>query len=512
MRRPGIRCRSFRSHICVSMARSHICVSMARSHICVSMALLLILCGCQGGPTIAEQRLLNRPSVVILLADDAGYADFGFTGLEPVQTPRIDQIAEQGVICQQGYVCASVCSPSRAGLLTGRYPQRFGHEMNLPAGSGQGLPLEETTLPQRLQELGYRTGLIGKWHLGEDPPYRPTRRGFDRFHGFLGGSRSYHDRPSLPRRTVWLDGETPAPLPAPYVTDAIEVEASRFIREHRASEDHRDQPFFLLVSFNAVHTPMHALADDLQRVPEGIPDKRRKYLAMMLALDRAVGGILDTLEDEQLTDNTVVMFLNDNGGATSNASDNGPLRGMKGSKFEGGIRVPWSVRWPSRIPAGSRLPHPISTLDIAPTLLAMAGSAITGSAIPGSAIPGSDGTETTLDGLDITSLLTGQRTSPPQRELYWRRAVAAAVRSGPWKLLRVESLSPQLFHLDSDPGEAVDRAADHPQVVTFLSSKLRQWEEGVTDPAWMTEKIWQQNQIEKHRPGFFGRNRERSRP
>ncbi len=484
MSQPGIRCSSLRSHICVSMT------------------LLLVLCGCQGGPTIAEQRLLNRPSMVILLADDAGYADFGFTGLEAVQTPRIDQIAEQGVICQQGYVCASVCSPSRAGLLTGRYPQRFGHEMNLPAGSGHGLPLEETTLPQRLQELGYRTGLIGKWHLGEDPPYRPTRRGFDRFHGFLGGSRSYHDRPSLPRRTVWLDGETPTPLPAPYVTDAIEVEASRFIREHRASEEHRDQPFFLLVSFNAVHTPMHALADDLQLIPEGIPDKRRKYLAMMLALDRAVGGILDTLEDEQLTDNTVVMFLNDNGGATSNASDNGSLRGMKGSKFEGGIRVPWSVRWPSRIPAGSRLPHPISTLDIAPTLLAMAGSAITGS----------DGAETTLDGLDITSLLSGQQTTPPQRELYWRRAVAAAVRSGPWKLLRIESLSPQLFHLDSDPGEEIDRAADHPQVVTFLSSKLSQWEKGVTEPGWMTEKIWQQNQIEKHRPGFFGRNRERSRP
>ncbi|RTZ93027.1 MAG: hypothetical protein DSY92_01445, partial [Planctomycetota bacterium] len=188
----------------------------------MSLVLLLVIAGgCQGIRSRFGSFSKRPPSMVILLADDAGYSDFGFTGLSQIETPHIDQIARQGVVCEQGYVCASVCSPSRAGLLTGRYPQRFGHEMNLPAGSGLGLALTERTIADRLKRLGYATGAVGKWHLGEEPPYRPRQRGFDSFQGFLGGSRTYHDRASLARRTVWLDGDAPAPLPDPYVTDAI---------------------------------------------------------------------------------------------------------------------------------------------------------------------------------------------------------------------------------------------------------------------------------------------------
>jgi len=454
--------------------------------------IIVLCCGCQGiGPPLGDSAK-RPPSMVILLADDAGYSDFGFTGLTSIQTPNIDQLAAEGVVCEQGYVCASVCSPSRAGLLTGRYPQRFGHEMNLPAGSGLGLPLDQQTIADRLKALGYTTGAVGKWHLGEDPPYRPLQRGFDQFDGFLGGSRSYHDRPALPRRTVWLDGEDPAPLPKPYVTDAIGHSAANFIRQHR------DQPFFLYVAFNAVHTPMHALDQDLQEVPPQLERKRRELLAMTIALDRAVGEVLQTLEQEGLSDDTIVMFLNDNGGATNNASDNGPFRGMKGSKFEGGIRVPWSVRWPSRIAGGSRLSQPISTLDISTTLLAAAG------ADPRSVED--------LDGIDLTAALTGVTDGSDHPDLFWRRAVAAAVRSGPWKLIRVEGLPTQLFQLVDDPGERYDRAAEQPQVVADLSKRLARWEQQLIDPLWETGKVWRKNQLEKHRPGFFGRKLERSRP
>ncbi len=454
--------------------------------------LLVIAGGCQGIRSRFGSFSKRPPSMVILLADDAGYSDFGFTGLSQIETPHIDRIARQGVVCEQGYVCASVCSPSRAGLLTGRYPQRFGHEMNLPAGSGLGLALTERTIADRLKRLGYATGAVGKWHLGEEPPYRPLQRGFDRFQGFLGGSRSYHDRKSLARRTVWLDGDAPAPLPDPYVTDAIGTAASRFIREHS------DEPFFLYVAFNAVHTPMQALDADLELVSTDIQKKRRQLLAMTIALDRAVGEVLQTIDDEGLGDDTIVMFLNDNGGATSNASDNGPLRGMKGSKFEGGIRVPWAVRWPGEIPAGIRLPHPISTLDIAATLLAAAGA--------------DEDSHQDLDGVDIARHLAGADSNPPHDALFWRRSVAAAVRRGPWKLIRVEGLSPQLFHLLDDPGERNDVSLDHAEVVSDLSARLQDWEQQLTEPSWQTGEIWRKNQVEKHRPDFFGREKERSRP
>ncbi len=460
---------------------------------CISLLLLLSIAGgCQGIGSRFGSFSKHPPSMVILLADDAGYSDFGFTGLSQIKTPNIDRIASQGVVCEQGYVCASVCSPSRAGLLTGRYPQRFGHEMNLPAGSGLGLALTERTIADRLKRLGYATGAVGKWHLGEEPPYRPLQRGFDRFQGFLGGSRTYHDRKSLARRTVWLDGDAPAPLPDPYVTDAIGTAASRFIREHS------DEPFFLYVAFNAVHTPMQALDADLEQVSPDIQKKRRQLLAMTIALDRAVGKVLQTIDDEGLGEDTIVMFLNDNGGATSNASDNGPLRGMKGSKFEGGIRVPWTVRWPGKIPAGTRLPHPISTLDIAATLLAAAGA--------------DEDSHDDLDGVDIARHLAGADSAPPHDALFWRRSVAAAVRSGPWKLIRVEGLSPQLFHLQDDPGERNDVSLDHAEVVSDLSARLQAWEQQLTEPAWQTGEIWRKNQVEKHRPGFFGRERERTRP
>jgi arylsulfatase A-like enzyme len=243
---------------------------------------------------------------------------------------------------------------------------------------------------------------------------------------------------------------------------------------------------------------MQALAADLENVSPELPDKRRKLLAMTIALDRAVGQILGTIDESGISENTIVMFVNDNGGATTNASDNGPLRGMKGSKFEGGIRVPWATRWPARIRAGSHFKEPVSTLDIAATVLAAA-------KVPAAL-------RQNLDGVDLSDHLSGLRQDPPHPVLFWRRAVAAAVRYGPWKLIRVEGLAPQLFHLDQDPSENIDRSSDEPELVTDLLARLSHWEEGLVDPAWETGEIWRKNQVEKHRIDFRGREKERSRP
>jgi len=454
----------------------------------LTSAALVPLAGCQ----LPAAREVSPPPIVILLADDAGYVDFGFTGLDRVATPHIDSIAAEGVICRQGYVCASVCSPSRAGLLTGRYPQRFGHEMNLPAGSKLGLPLTEQTLADRLRERGYTTGAIGKWHLGEAPSYRPQQRGFDEFHGFLGGSRPYFDGDRLNPRTRWRTGDETTAMPAPYATDAIGAAAADFIRRHR------QEPFFLYVAFNAVHTPMHVLEDDLAAVPAGDGTKRRKLLAMTVALDRAVGEILSALEESGIGDETLLFFLNDNGGATTNASDNGPLRGMKGSKFEGGVRVPWATRWRGHLPPGTECTAPVTSLDIAATALAAAGVATAGASA--------------LDGVDLTATLTGAVSKPADRLLFWRRSVAAAVRQGPWKLIRVEGLEPQLFNLVDDPGEPVDVSGDNPGHLKDLLAALSGWEEGLVDPLWETGAKWRRNQVEKHRIGFKGREKERTRP
>ena len=230
----------------------------------------------------------------------------------------------------------------------------------------------------------------------------------------------------------------------------------------------------------------------------GAKGKRRKLLAMTLALDRAVGEILAAIDDSEIADNTMVFFVNDNGGATSNASDNGPHRGMKGSKFEGGIRVPWATRWPSQIPAGSRFESPVSTLDIATTVLAAAN-------VPADSLQ-------QLDGVDISDQLRGIDPDAPHEYLFWRRAVAAAVRHGPWKLIRVEGLSPQLFHLQDDPGETTDRSQDQPQRVSDLLGQLSTWEQGLIEPAWSTGEVWRRNQIDKHRIDFLGREKERSKP
>ena len=438
----------------------------------------------------------SKPNIVIILTDDAGYVDFGFTGSTMFPTPHIDRLAAGGVVCTQGYVTASVCSPSRAGLLTGRYQQRFGHELNLPGLSRMeegGLPLTQETIADALTARGYRTGAIGKWHQGLADKFHPLQRGFDEFYGYLGGSRSYFSYEKKPRRAnrAMRDREEVADPPDGYVTDTLAKEACAFI------ERNHERPFFLYVSFTAVHGPMHAKESLLGRFESIEPVKRRKLAAMTAALDDAVGAVQAKLAGHGLAENTLVFFLNDNGGATNNASDNGPWRGMKGSKFEGGVRVPFAVRWPKRLDAGGTFAQPVSALDILPTCIAAAGET------PDDLV---------TDGVDLLPFLCRAREGQPHEVLFWRRGVAAAVRRGQWKLIRIKESPPLLFDLAADPGETTNLAESNPEVVRSLLAALAAWEEEMTEPKWGQDDVWSRNQINKHRMDVKSREAERKLP
>lgn len=408
-----------------------------------------------------------RPNVIVLLSDDAGWGDFGFQGSQLIPTPHLDSIAARGVRLLQGYVTASVCSPSRAGLLTGRYQQRFGHEHNFAPDSPDsiGLPLGQRTLADALSDRGYRTIGLGKWHLGYGAPMHPLERGFDHWFGFLAGSRSYWKSEGKPRRALQRDG-VEIEEDFEYMTDLLGEESAAYI------EANSEQPFFLFLSFNAPHSPMHALERDLARIDEATQKRRRKYAAMTVAMDRAVGRLLTALGENGLVERTLLFFVNDNGGAWNNASDNAPLRGTKGTPFEGGLRVPFLVQWPGTLPAGEDYPWPISTLDIFATAMAAAGGRAT------------DEMETALDGVDLLPFLTGQRQGRPHRELFWRRKQNSAARVDDWKLVTYKNGAPMLFDLAQDPLEQVDLAARHQEIVARLAERLAAWQSELIPPAW----------------------------
>ncbi|MBL9125361.1 MAG: sulfatase [Planctomycetaceae bacterium] len=411
----------------------------------------------------------RRPNIVVIVADDLGYGDLGIHGGDDVPTPNIDSLARDGVRCTDGYVSCPVCSPTRAGLLTGRYQQRFGHEFNPGPGrrqgdgDGFGLPLDQVTLANLLKQAGYRTGLVGKWHLGYAPDFRPQRRGFDEFFGFLGGAHKYFPGSDGERGPIYRGAEVVDEQE--YLTDAFGREAVAFV------ERHAHEPFFLFLTFNAVHNPLEATDKYLDRFPSISEAKRKPYAAMLSALDDNVGRVLDTLHDKQLDEHTLVFFISDNGGPTQgNGSRNTPLRGDKGTVWEGGIRVPYLVRWKGHLPPGKVYAEPVISLDILPTAAAVAGATIP---------PGNN-----LDGVDLLPYLTGQKSGSPHERLYWRFGPQHAVRQANFKLVKTRDGEPQLFDLAKDVSEQNNLAASRQDVLQQLTAAFATWNGELAQPRW----------------------------
>ena len=442
----------------------------------------------------------DKPNIIVILSDDQGYADLSCQGiLKDIRTPHLDQLAADGIRCTNGYVTAPQCIPSRAGLLSGRYQNRFGLEENgtIP------MPLDQILIPERLQQAGYTTGLVGKWHLdpnvasatwirehlpeqaGKAPargkskgimiptelsrPYLPDRRGFTEM--FCGEMNHYWMNYDLRGETV-----LPAKREAvPGFRVDVQTEAAlAFI------DRHADKPFFLHLAYYAPHTPLEATAKYLERFPGKMPERRRTAMAMISAIDDGVGRIRQKLRNHKITGRTLIFFISDNGaplkidmadepmGKTDpgwDGSRNDPWIGEKGMLTEGGIRVPFVVAWPSRIPAGKTYDHPVISLDVGATAVALAGME----------------KPPELDGINLLPHLGGENPRPPHDALFWRFWNQAAVRKGPWKYLQCGPRR-YLFNLDSPEHEKLNRIKEHPEIADQLQAELSTWTNGLPQP------------------------------
>lgn len=422
----------------------------------------------------------DRPNIIIILTDDQGYGDVGFNGCTDIPTPNIDRIAKNGVVFSNGYVSYAVCAPSRAGLITGRYQDRFGYSRNplyRPFDESIGLPLTEQTLPEMLQKTGYATMGIGKWHLGVHEKFRPWKRGFNEFFGFLGGGHRYlpHEYNIAEQDSAKNEGQSyrtklirneKVVEESEYLTDALSREAVSFI------DRNSQQPFFLYLAYNAPHFPLQATQKYLDRFGHISNPKRKTYAAMVSAVDDGVGRVLDKLQELQLTDNTIVVFLSDNGGPESdNASDNGPLRAGKGSFFEGGIRVPFAIQWPRQIKANSRFDQPVISFDIFATIAANVKGATP---------------RNKLDGVDLLPYLHGTKKGTPHEHLFWRnydQKNFAVVHSSGVKEVVLADTATSLYDLKADIGETLNVAGKEKGLLLRFGQERKKWISITVPPA-----------------------------
>jgi arylsulfatase A-like enzyme len=433
-----------------------------------------------------------QPNVLVIIADDLGYADIGVHGGKEVPTPNIDALAASGVRCTNGYVTAPYCSPSRAGFLTGKAQTRFGHEFNPHHGDEAklGLPLDQRTIANMLHDAGYATSLIGKWHQGFDTAHHPQSRGFDEFFGFLVGGHNFllhkdaepefgsahsHDMIYRGREVQRLDG---------YTTDLFSDEALGFMNRNAA------KPWFLYLAYNAVHTPLEIAEKLKSRIPASITDEnRRGYLSLLLGLDDAIGRVMAEVKTKH--PNTLVFFFSDNGGSgrkpffAYNTGTNTPLRGDKGQTLEGGIRVPFFVSWPGHLPAGKTYDPPVSAMDVMPT--ALAGASIGNRrAADSTASRIYDG----IEGVNLLPYLTGENATAPHESLAWRFGPQKAIRRGKWKLVDVRDMEAktqsgwQLYDLDADIGETKNLSAEKPELVAELAKAWEDWNAKNMPPQW----------------------------
>ena len=444
----------------------------------IVIAAILVLGAWSSPAQLAAQRggqTTNKPNVVLVMMDDMGYGDIGSYGVLDAKTPHLDRLAREGVRLTDAYANGAVCTPTRTALISGRYQQRVGLEWALggaPGDQERGLPATGTSLPALLKANGYVTGLVGKWHLGFRPEFGPNAHGFHEFFGFLGGAHDYYRHQNFRGESDLYENTRPIDGPTTYLTDEITQRAVHFIDRHAA------EPFFIEVAYNAVHWPFQPpdmTASDpkrdrgnapLRQMPDDAPPAtRRDYVRMLERADQGVGTILAALERNNVGQNTLVIFTNDNGGEW--LSRNAPLYHRKATLWEGGIRVPLILRWPGHLPSGKTSEQVAITMDLTASILAA-----TGTASP---------TDYRVDGVNILPSLAG-RAPLVERQLFWRIALPQrqqkAVRSGGWKLLLDGGLY-LLFDLNNDPGERHDLAARHPDLVVKLKALLAAWEKDV---------------------------------
>lgn len=411
---------------------------------------------------INSNTVFANPNIVLILADDLGYGEVGARHVGDVDTPNIDAIARSGVTFTDGYVTAPSCVPSRAGLLTGRYQQELGIYGNppMPRPANSGLPAGQITLADALRAQGYHTGMVGKWHLGEEAQDHPLQHGFDEFFGVLASDHPYYgeqEHSGKPFHNPILRGTSPVPASG-YLTDRFASEAASFI-ERNAS-----LPFFLYLPFTATHGPLQAKPEMLARFAHLASERRRVFAAVLASLDEAVGKVRQAIDDAGIADNTVIVFLGDNGCGVVRRTGcrNTPLRGWKYSYHEGGIRIPFLMSWPGQILAGTRYSEPVVSFDLFTTLLQAAGGTSPAS----------------VDGVDLLPYLRGAGGAPHEY-LFWGTRSTGAVRHGKWKLV-----DGALYDLSRDIAEQDDVAATNPAVVADLLGAREAWVRTLAPPLW----------------------------
>ena len=448
----------------------------------MKIRIVLIVLIVLSGSVKAQQNEEKKPNFIIILADDLGYGDLGFTGSKQIKTPHIDALANSGVIFTEAYVSAPVCAPSRAGLITGRNQVNFGYDNNLSVPLPQfnpqysGLPVSEKTIANRLSDLGYVNGIVGKWHLGEKEQFYPTNRGFDEFWGYLGGGHNYFPSEyngAKYDRSIISNYKEPQTIT--YLTDDKGDECVDFIKRHK------DEAFFLYASFNAPHTPMQAIDQDLKMYRHIKDEKRRTYAAMIHRLDVNVGRMVKELKKQGIYEKTIVVFFSDNGGPTkNNGSINAPFNGSKGILLEGGIRIPFVISYPEKLKKGIYR-NPITSLDLVPTFVELAGGKIT--------------KKDKLDGVNIFPYITNETQEVPHQTMMWRFTISAGIRKGNWKLIRLPDRIPLLFNLDNDPSEQNNIALENMDLVKSMLKELGDWDVSTPHILFLEGARWKRNQL-----------------
>ena len=433
------------------------------------MKKIILIFGCISILLSCSSKTDSKPNVIIILADDAGYSDFGFMGSDEIKTPNLDQLALDGVTFNNAYVSASVCSPSRAGLLTGMYQQRFGHECNLDSDVNNSFDPNQITIAEALKTEGYSTGLIGKWHLGDKKQNHPLNNGFDYFWGFISGARNYfYDPNEVNRNSIRNVVENYSQTKFDgYLTDVLGDKAISFIDKNYQSNN----PFFLFLSFNAPHTPMHAKKEVLEKFKD---NPRKVYASMMWSMDEAIGNVIESLKENNQYDNTIIYFLSDNGAAMSNDASPFPFKGWKGNQYEGGIKTPMIMTWKNKIKSNTQFDGFISALDIFKTSLEVSNV--------------NKDLMIKADGKNIMNYLNDNTIT--NENLFWRKDKMATVRSGNYKLIRLNDTSTVLYNIENNYFEDIDLKMKELYVHDSLLNMLSKWEMSLIEPNWIENKNW----------------------